>query len=187
MTCPDRCEIADSTLKVYHFRTDPRLMPSAPTVLLSNATAFSDPQAASRTRSDGPAPRPLAWVREGDLLNAPSQALGQGMDDPSGGLTYSGGAGRMFYTSLGHQNQTWEQPAFQAHVAGGIAWVLASTTTRANNASALIGQSANGTTSNSNGSDGASATSIALRNYPSKLIICSCISITFLSAIPLLF
>ncbi|PWN33724.1 class I glutamine amidotransferase-like protein [Meira miltonrushii] len=116
--------------EVYHYRTDPRLLPSAPIVLLSNSTVFNDPQAANRTRSDGPPPRPLAWVRSGNLLDAPSTPLGQGMDDPEYGPKYSGGPGRMFYTSLGHLNETWQQIPMQAHVAGGISWVMASPTCR---------------------------------------------------------
>lgn len=116
--------------EVYHYRTDPRALPSAPMVLLTNSTVFKDPQAATRTRSDGPAPRPLAWVRSGNLLDAPSQPLGQGMDDPEYGPKYSGGPGRMFYTSLGHLNETWQMTPMQAHVAGGISWVLASPTCR---------------------------------------------------------
>lgn len=119
--------------EVYHYRTDPRALPSAPTVLLTNSTVFQDPQASTRTRSDGPPPRPLAWVRSGNLLDAPNMPLGQGMDDPENGPKYSGGPGRMFFTSLGHQNQTWQLAPMQAHVAGGISWVLASPTSKSQN------------------------------------------------------
>nr|WP_281375258.1 ThuA domain-containing protein [Aquabacterium terrae] len=34
------------------------------------------------------------------------------------------GRGRVFYTALGHNESVWELPAFQQHLAGGIAWVL---------------------------------------------------------------
>ncbi|UZJ56390.1 hypothetical protein CBS101457_005710 [Exobasidium rhododendri] len=111
--------------EVYHFFTDPRAVVGSNAVLLTNATAFSDPQAASRTRSDGPAPRPLAWFREGGLLDEAS-TLGEGMDYPADGPVYSGGAGRSWYTSLGHANETWAVDAFHGHILGGIGYVLAS-------------------------------------------------------------
>ena len=114
--------------EVYHYRTDPRALPSPPIVLLTNSTEFQDPQAVNRTRSDGPAPRPLAWIRSGGLLDSPQIPLGQGMDDPDYGPKYDGGPGRMFFTSLGHLNQTWQSIPMQAHVAGGISWVLQSPT-----------------------------------------------------------
>ncbi|WP_284615010.1 ThuA domain-containing protein [Aquabacterium humicola] len=34
------------------------------------------------------------------------------------------GRGRVFYTALGHNESVWELPAFQQHLAGGIAWAL---------------------------------------------------------------
>lgn len=34
------------------------------------------------------------------------------------------GAGRVFYTSLGHFPAAWESPAYLRHVAGGLSWVL---------------------------------------------------------------
>lgn len=110
---------------MYHYFTDPRQVVGENNVLLSNATAFSDPQAATRTRSDGPAPRPLAWYHQGGLLDQTS-TLGEGMDYPSAGPVYRGGAGRSWYTSLGHAGETWSIAAFQGHVLGGVAWVLTS-------------------------------------------------------------
>lgn len=38
------------------------------------------------------------------------------------------GAGRVFYTALGHREDVWEDARFRAHVLGGIKWVLAGTT-----------------------------------------------------------
>jgi type 1 glutamine amidotransferase len=124
--------------EVYHYRTDPRALPSSPIILLTNSTPFQDPQAKTRTRSDGPAPRPLAWVRQGNLLDAPSTPLGQGMDDPDYGPRYSGGPGRMFYTSLGHLSETWQMPTIQAHIAGGISWVLQSPTCKSKRTSSSL-------------------------------------------------
>jgi type 1 glutamine amidotransferase len=34
------------------------------------------------------------------------------------------GKGRVFYTSLGHRDQVWEDPRYQEHILGGIRWAL---------------------------------------------------------------
>ena len=34
------------------------------------------------------------------------------------------GKGRVFYTSLGHENAVWQDPRFQEHLTGGIRWAL---------------------------------------------------------------
>jgi len=34
------------------------------------------------------------------------------------------GAGKVFYTSLGHNEYVWEMPEYQAHILGGIKWAL---------------------------------------------------------------
>ena len=34
------------------------------------------------------------------------------------------GRGRVFYTALGHNETVWQLPAYQQHLAGGIAWAL---------------------------------------------------------------
>jgi len=34
------------------------------------------------------------------------------------------GKGRVFYTSLGHREDVWENPVYQEHILGGIKWVL---------------------------------------------------------------
>jgi type 1 glutamine amidotransferase len=34
------------------------------------------------------------------------------------------GQGKVFYTSLGHREDVWENKAYQAHVLGAIRWVL---------------------------------------------------------------
>ncbi|HEY6214421.1 MAG TPA: ThuA domain-containing protein [Vicinamibacterales bacterium] len=35
------------------------------------------------------------------------------------------GAGRIFYTALGHRSEVWDDPRFQAHLSGALAWALA--------------------------------------------------------------
>jgi type 1 glutamine amidotransferase len=34
------------------------------------------------------------------------------------------GAGRVFYTALGHRDELWQEDAFQQHVLGGLRWAL---------------------------------------------------------------
>ncbi|PWN44848.1 class I glutamine amidotransferase-like protein [Ceraceosorus guamensis] len=130
--------------EVYHFRTDPRRLPSPAHVLLTNTSAFQDPGVNAqgfRNGSDG-SPRPLAWWREGGLLDVPQEErIGGGLDDYEGDVNPRGGPGRSFCTSLGHLNETWQEPAFQAHIAGGIHWVLSSPTVKSNTGSASIGSS----------------------------------------------
>ena len=74
------------------------------------------------------------------------------------GVEAGGIAGRSFYTSLGHLNETWQvsdvkvivaveiahllplqDNLFLAHVFGGISWVLQGNTTRAFNSSGQVG------------------------------------------------
>ncbi|OBZ72689.1 hypothetical protein A0H81_07535 [Grifola frondosa] len=52
------------------------------------------------------------------------------------GVQSNGTAGRSFYTSLGHLNETWQDELFMAHVMGGIQWALQSNTTAALNPNA---------------------------------------------------
>jgi uncharacterized protein len=39
--------------------------------------------------------------------------------------TRSYGAGKVFYTALGHRVEVWDDPRFQAHLAGALAWAFA--------------------------------------------------------------
>lgn len=96
---------------MYHFRTDPRALPSRATVLLTPASSYSDPGVNAqgfRNGSEG-TPQPLAWYREGGLLDVPAQGtLGGALDDYEGAVKWRGGAGRSYYTSLGHDSATWQ-------------------------------------------------------------------------------
>jgi len=60
-------------------------------------------EASYKTPDEAPLPesRPIAWYREFD-------------------------GGRTFYTALGHTSESFDEPAFRAHIWGGIAWVLGS-------------------------------------------------------------
>lgn len=163
--------------EVYNFRSDPRELPSPANVLLTNASSYADggvnPQG-FRNGTNGPSPHPLAWWREGGLLDTDSGTS----DSLSGGggaaIQVAGGPGRMWYTSLGHDNSTWNQDLFKSHIAGGIGWVLQSQTVRANNDTASVGQSSStGSTSSTTGSS-SNAAILLLPTYVSTLLVLTC-------------
>ena len=60
----------------------------------------------------------LAWVQE----YAAGAVVKSGGPGP-------GVAGRSFYSSLGHLNETWRDPTFMKHVMGGLTWTFGSNTT----------------------------------------------------------
>lgn len=62
-------------------------------------------------------PHPIAWYIESPQCAEP--------------LINVTKAGRTFYTSLGHSNETWHNQTFQRHVYGGLAWTLNGASTRA--------------------------------------------------------
>jgi uncharacterized protein len=67
--------------------------------------------------------RVLLRVAEGQLdMDVPGARL------PATGLPlcwcFTEGAGRVFYTALGHFPAAWESPVYLRHLSGGVAWVL---------------------------------------------------------------
>ncbi|KAH9958599.1 class I glutamine amidotransferase-like protein [Russula dissimulans] len=104
--------------EMYNFKSDPRSL-GAVVILSANESSYSDP--GPRTYDQG-TPHPTAWYQE----------HGAGVENEAI-------AGRSFYTSLGHLNQTWQDDLFLAHVVGGISWALQSNTTRAFNSSSRVG------------------------------------------------
>jgi type 1 glutamine amidotransferase len=106
--------------EMYNFKSDPRAV-GAIVVLSANESSYTDP--GPRTFNQG-TPHPTAWYQE----------RGAGVEN-------GGNAGRSFYTSLGHLNESWQDPLFIAHVMGGISWALQSNTTKAFNTSAQVGNS----------------------------------------------
>ena len=72
------------------------VQPGLSILLNIDETTYKDP-------AEGPVamPRPIAWYREFD-------------------------GGRSFYTALGHTSESFDEPAFRAHIWGGIEWVLGS-------------------------------------------------------------
>ncbi|GLB40513.1 putative trehalose utilisation [Lyophyllum shimeji] len=106
--------------EMYNFKSDPRSV-GATVVLAANESSYVDD---GTRKFDQGSPHPLAWY----------QSHGSGVDDE-----HKSSAGRSFYTSLGHSNETWQDNLFLAHVLGGVSWTLQSNTTRAMNSSALVG------------------------------------------------
>ncbi|GAA6000860.1 hypothetical protein JCM10207_004694 [Rhodosporidiobolus poonsookiae] len=109
---PDRY---DTYEEVHHFRSDPRDVNC--TVLLTfDPDSFSDPQAGTRPYYQG-TPPPSAWLRDGqdypvDLTNG------------TAGLSAATMTGRTWFTSLGHEVETWSHPIHLAHVEAGFRWAL---------------------------------------------------------------
>ncbi|KAJ2922845.1 hypothetical protein H1R20_g14231, partial [Candolleomyces eurysporus] len=120
-THPSTSEVPEAwTLRdeMYNFDADPRDLGSV-VILSADESSYTDN---GPRRYDQGSPHPLAWYQE----------RGAGVDA-------SGIAGRSFYTSLGHLNETWQDATFLSHVLGGISWALQSNTTRAFNSSGLVG------------------------------------------------
>ncbi|EIM81515.1 class I glutamine amidotransferase-like protein [Stereum hirsutum FP-91666 SS1] len=104
--------------EMYNFKSDPRSI-GAVVLLSANESSYTD----TGTRNfDQGTPHPTAWYQE-----------------HGAGVQGNGTAGRSFYTSLGHLNETWADSTFMAHVMGGITWALDSNLTRAFNASGQVG------------------------------------------------
>ncbi|TFK98685.1 trehalose utilization-domain-containing protein [Pterulicium gracile] len=102
----------------YNFKSDPRDV-GAVVILSADENSYEDN--GPRNPAQG-TPHPTAWFQE----------RGAGVEE---GQT----AGRSFYTSLGHLNETWQDETFMTHVLGGLSWALQSNTTRAFNASGVVG------------------------------------------------
>lgn len=78
-------------------------------------------------------PHPIAWYQDRIAGAQPTVEGGPG-------------AGRSFYTSLGHADETWRDPTFLGHLFGGLKWAIASGTTKAYNTNAIVGDSTPGDT-----------------------------------------
>ena len=117
--------------EVYNFRSDPRQLPSPAHVLVTNASTYQDPgvnQQGFRNGTNGPAPHPLAWWRQARLLDTNATTDASVSGGGGANIQASGGPGRSWYTSLGHDKSTWQLDLFRGHIAGGIGWVLESST-----------------------------------------------------------
>ncbi|KAH8100133.1 trehalose utilization-domain-containing protein [Cristinia sonorae] len=126
---PEQWQVFD---EIYNFKSDPRSI-GAVVLLSADESSYSDP---GPRRYDQGNPHPIAWYQ-----------------DHGAGSSSQDTAGRSWYTSLGHTNETWQNPLYIAHVLGGISWVLQSNTTSFTNPAAAIGSgpATNSTNGNNNG------------------------------------
>ncbi len=148
--------------EMYNFRSDPRNLPSPANVLVTNASTYQDPgvnQQGFRNGTNGPSPHPLAWWREGRLLDTNSNTDASVRGGGGANIQVFGGQGRVWYTSLGHDNSTWADDMFRGHVAGGIGWVLQSSTTRSLSADNSTTKTSASPTANSNNAHASGITS----------------------------
>ncbi|GAA5879299.1 hypothetical protein JCM16303_003156 [Sporobolomyces ruberrimus] len=115
---PDRYNTFE---EVYSYRSDPRSV-NATVLLTVDPTSYTDSDKPTPDGTDVPywqgTPHPIAWYRDG------------GMNvDLSNGTVANGEAlrmnGRMWMTSLGHTNETWQSEVHLAHVEAGLRWALA--------------------------------------------------------------
>ncbi|CBQ71805.1 conserved hypothetical protein [Sporisorium reilianum SRZ2] len=117
--------------EVYNYRSDPRNLPSPANLLVTNASTYEDPRVNAqgfRNGTNGPSPLPTAWWRQGGLLDFNSSTDASVSGGGGANIQASGGPGRSWYTSLGHDSSTWQLDLFRGHIAGGIGWVLQSST-----------------------------------------------------------
>ncbi|OCB84750.1 class I glutamine amidotransferase-like protein [Sanghuangporus baumii] len=150
--------------EMYNFKSDPRSV-GAVVILSANESSYVGKSSDfflndGQRNFDQGTPHPTAWYQE----------RGAGIEE-------GGFAGRSFYTSLGHLNETWMRSSlmlffypgadelFIAHVMGGVTWALESSTTKAFNSSGLVGNPGNDTSdpsvssTTSNSASGSASTS----------------------------
>lgn len=140
----------------YHLRSSPLSLPSQTSVLLTNSTPYSDPGGVHNEGS----PQPLSWSRSGSLLSSNSSLPAAA--NLTGDDAYAGGNGRAWITTLGHEIDTWGTDEMRAHIQGGIAWTLQSSTT-ASNATSTSGETSGGMSANASiGAKGADGLAISL-------------------------
>lgn len=131
--------------EMYNFKSDPRSI-GAIVILSADESTYSDP--GPRLFNQGE-PHPTAWFQE-----------------KGAGVSPGGTAGRSFYTSLGHTNQTWMDELYLSHVMGGISWVLESNTTSSVNATAMVGSGSSENSSSSSISPAMSSTTSGTSTSP---------------------
>jgi len=132
--------------EMYNFKSDPRSI-GAIVILSADESTYSDP--GPRTFNQG-TPHPTAWFQE-----------------HGAGVSPGGTAGRSFYTSLGHTNETWMDNIFLSHIMGGISWVLESNTTSSANSTATVGSGSSPTSSTASGSSTSPVASSNASSSPS--------------------
>ncbi|PPR02627.1 hypothetical protein CVT24_002198 [Panaeolus cyanescens] len=118
--------------EAYNFKSDPRALGAVVLLSADDSTIIGKPEPGSwRTATYIDSQK----IHEHHVLTkAHPIPLEKGA-----GVEPNGFAGRSFYTSLGHLNETWQDDIFMSHILGGISWVLQGNTTLAFNSSAMVG------------------------------------------------
>ncbi|KAK0223106.1 class I glutamine amidotransferase-like protein [Armillaria fumosa] len=127
--------------EMYNFKSDPRSV-GAIVILTVDESSYTDD--GTRRFNQGE-PHPIAWYQE-----------------HGAGVENGGTAGRSFYASLGHLNETWEDELFMNHILSGIQWTLQANTTRVFNSSALVGNGGASSSASASASQSPSSTSSIL-------------------------
>ncbi|KAI5454176.1 hypothetical protein NCC49_004241 [Naganishia albida] len=140
---PDRWTFEE---EVYFYRSDPRAF-NIDLLLTVDEDSYAHTGHPTGNYNQG-TPHPIAWCQHSNAGSLPVQ-----QDAP--------GAGRSFYTSLGHLDSTWQDATFQQHVMNGVIWALKGRTTRAYNNDALVGNATVSETAASTTASASSATGAA--------------------------
>lgn len=154
--------------EIYSFKSDPSKY-GKQYVLTARESSYDDPiESREQRASEQGSPHPIAWWKEGGQLDYDPHVKVGGGTDPTkqqirDGTAGTGGAGRSFYTSLGHTKSVWAKEDFQMHILGAIEWVLESPSLRSNNASASKLAVGSALTSTSDDNTRAPATDSSLR------------------------
>nr|XP_031860442.1 uncharacterized protein CI109_004052 [Kwoniella shandongensis]KAA5527514.1 hypothetical protein CI109_004052 [Kwoniella shandongensis] len=137
---PDRWTFQE---EVYNFRSDPRDQGAVVIMTVDESSYVNNATSTGNYPSQG-TPHPIAWY-----IESPNSAQPLLPSAPK--------AGRSFYTSLGHTNETWQNTTFQGHVMEGLMWALGGASTKAYG----VGLVGNGAASGGNATSSASAGSSA--------------------------
>lgn len=127
------------TFRHCSFNSNPRKLGKT-VVLTADPSTWKDPggETVKELAEVEGTEHPIAWYKEGDLLDQPRSKVGGGVDDNKHtpkNQRGRGGDGRSYFTALGHTKACWEDDTFLQHINGGLHWVLNSPSIRSNNAS----------------------------------------------------
>lgn len=129
---PTEWEVYD---EAYNFESDPADLDKTYVLTADQSTIKENDSPVSELHENEGDIHPIAWYKEGDLLNAPSKHLGGGVDNNKHipkKQQGTGGDGRAYYTALGHTKECWTDDVFLGHILGAMQWVLASPTITSN-------------------------------------------------------
>lgn len=108
-----------------HFASHPEGTPTGTVKIVDRTHRSTQGLPATITRSD-------EWYYFGDynpemhlLVTLDPKSIGQADSNPNPiSWAHSFKGGRVFYTAMGHTNESYSDPNFLKHVAGGLNWVL---------------------------------------------------------------